>query len=244
MAEYETNALRTAALSNQKSIYVGAAAPTTPYDGQEWHCTSSDPPLVLVYDATNTMWMEHHARYYEEVVSGQTPSITPALNGDGCTVYDTEQSSASYYAYANGSWRNMGGALVRVYPNIDVVEGTTKAKGVTAFNWGTEGARVTDGQRLTLISTNITSNNSGDYALMFIGGTMAETLNGSIEGYIGSTVVIRQGLTTTGTSYSLCSGVVISDTSTNISVKHLATVSGDQLLETGLSMVTVIVKAE
>lgn len=175
MAEWTTEDLRTQELSNQKNIYVGTAAPGTAYDGQVWVCTSSDPPLVKVYDNTNSQWMEHHQVFYETVLSGQMPATTPILNGAVAVTYDTEQSSTTLYARANGSWRDMGGALTRVYPVGDVVSGGSPNPSTDDLAAADTTANLNSGDTVTLHTIYITPTNSGDTICVFGGmGAMGE----------------------------------------------------------------------
>ena len=158
MSEWTTADKMSLSIMNQKTVYIGVAVPATPYDGQVWVCTSSNPPLVKVYDTTNTQWMDHHEVRYETVASGQLPASGVVLNGAISVAYDTEQSGTKLYAYANGSWRDMGGTITRVYPVGDqsvaaltVWSGTTSISYYEAMHGGFSGATV------ILASTNITS---------------------------------------------------------------------------------------
>jgi len=107
MAEWIAENVVDEQLGNQKTVLVQAAVPTTAYDGQVWTCTSSDPPLVKMYDLTNTQWMEHHSRYYRSETDGyKTRGLT--LNGGLALQYDSGGTTTSgdtfLYFKANGEW--------------------------------------------------------------------------------------------------------------------------------------------
>jgi len=245
MAEWETNDLMTAALKNQKNIYVGAAAPGTAYDGQVWVCTSSDPPLVKVYDDTNTQWMEHHQVFYETVVSGQMPATTPILNGAVAVTYDTEQSSCTLYVRANGSWRDMGGALTRVYPQGDVLQIATRAEGAEAAGNIALKHTLTSGNNAVIVSTNITVTNSGDVICAFAGGSInAETSDMRFRLYIGTVEVGSQDIVAAAGVFQvqLASSDVVSDGSTNIYLDAYAFDGDGKAVHTGMSMAAITVK--
>ena len=162
MAEWSQGDKMTVALMNQKTVYVGSGAPTTKYDGQVWVCVSSNPPLLQSYDLTNTNWLKYGESRYETVVSGQLPASGVYLDGALCTAYDTEQSSAKLYAYANGSWRNMGGTLTRTYP----IGNTIKTATETPYDTGA----ILSGQSKNVINSWIAVTNSGDYLVCTVGG--------------------------------------------------------------------------
>ena len=90
--------------ANTKFILIQAAAPSTPYDGQVWMCTSSDPPLLKVYDTTNTHWMENHMKQYLNFSQGYKPLSQPVtLHGDLSLQHDSGSSNNVYlYFKANG----------------------------------------------------------------------------------------------------------------------------------------------
>jgi len=189
MAEWTTATKMAPTIMNQKTVYVGAAVPATPYDGQIWVCTSSDPPLVKVYDTTNTQWLEHHSVRYETVASGQLPASGVILNGTISVAYDTGMSSTKIFARANGSWRDMGGAITRVYPEGDQnVAAVTIFSGTAAGNWYESLGNDFSGAITVLASTNITPTNSGDMICLFGGGHTTLT-SGFIRLFIGTTMV-------------------------------------------------------
>jgi len=108
MAEWTTLDEMTAVLMNQKSVYVGAGAPGTPYDGQFWADISTDPPVVKVYDSTNVQWMAFHPTYYEtQVGAWANPSVTPVSNGTLVVVYNSTQVGTRLYGYSNSAWVNI-----------------------------------------------------------------------------------------------------------------------------------------
>jgi len=200
MSEFTQGEKMTVALMNQKTVYVGAAAPSAKYDGQVWVCTSSDPPLVKVYDTTNTQWMEHHQIIYETRNSGQFPATTPILNGAVAVVYDQQQSSATMYARAGGSWRNMGGALARTYP-------LGYASHVGAIDADTTG-RLASGEEYPIISAYVTVNTSGDYVVGALGGVITPVAGTPyIRLYINNILVGAKRILTEEEIY-LISGIV------------------------------------
>lgn len=245
MAEWETDDLRTAALSNQKNVYVMASAPTTAYDGQVWVCTSSDPPLVKVYDATNTQWMDHHQVFYETVTSGQMPATTPILNGAVAVTYDTEQSSTTLYARANGSWRDMGGALTRVYPAGDVAVKQTRAKGANDAGNIANVVILGSGDTTVLTSTNITPTNSGDVICLFGGGSCNVYIAPMKVRLVIGTVEVASHTLGVGIGYQqlqLVSSDVASNISTNVYMDVQAYQGSGAFHDVGLSMAAITVK--
>ena len=91
---------------NVKEAIIQAAAPSTKYDGQSWHCTSSNPPLVQVYDLTNTQWMKHHPIYHKSASDGYKVQSRPMLDGGANVHYDSGSVNLSgstfFYFKANG----------------------------------------------------------------------------------------------------------------------------------------------
>jgi len=173
MAEWATDDLRTAVRSNKKNVYVMDSAPTTLYEGQVWVCTSSDPPLVKVYDETNTHWMDYHPTYYETVLSGQMPAVTPVTNGTLVVAYDTDQSGTTLYARANSSWRDMGGALTRAYPITDATASKVTSPGTVNLPDGFRGPEViSSGQEYIVVSGAVTPTEDGVTVAAF-GGAVA-----------------------------------------------------------------------
>jgi len=69
--------------ANTKYILIQAAAPNNDYDGQIWENTSSDPPLLKIYDTTNTAYMERRPIWYEVTAATVTevPAASPTLDG-------------------------------------------------------------------------------------------------------------------------------------------------------------------
>lgn len=174
MAEWTTDDLRTAALSNQKNVYVAAAAPGTAYDGQIWVCTSSDPPLVKVYDDTNTQWMQYHPVYYEtQTGAWANPATTPITNGTLVVLYNSTQTGTRLYGYSNAGWVNLAGTLARVYPSQSSIQEDSLAPGANSISVGLYSpVRVMSGQAYTMASLFITPTNSGDIVTAY-GGTGA-----------------------------------------------------------------------
>ena len=241
MSEFVAADKLSVATLNQKTVYVGAAVPGTTYDGMMWVCTSSDPPLVKVYDDTNGRWIEHHEVLYETVTSGGFPAATPVLNGTLCVAYDTEQSATTLYARSYGSWRNMGGSLTRVYP----VGGTQKtviiSGGAGSLSWGAS-FWGESGVETILVSTNITPTNSGDYVVAFIGGAIApDYYSGErLRLYIGTTKVADISMESLNV-IALTSGAVCSNTSTNVYAAIYSSISST-ISHTGLGFGVVSVK--
>ena len=56
MSEWQTDETITADKLNRKEPYVGDSAPSNPTDGQLWVDTSQNPPVIKIYDATNSAW--------------------------------------------------------------------------------------------------------------------------------------------------------------------------------------------
>jgi len=206
MANGKTNDLRTAILSNQKNVYVMNSAPTTAYDGQFWVCTSSDPPLVKVYDLTNARWMEYHALYYEAVTSGQMPAATPVTNGALAVAYDTEQSGTTLYARANGSWRDMGGALTRAYPIADVTSTVVRGPGTVNLPDGFRlESGIGSGAEYIIVSGSITPSEDGVTVVAFGGVvTKGETnKSGEVRLYLDGTEKASESIINTYETISL-----------------------------------------
>lgn len=109
MSEWSDEDVVDEQLGNQKMVLVQAAAPATAYSGQVWVCTSSDPPLVKVYDATNTQWMERNTAYYRSASDGYKTQGKPlTLNGGLAIQYDSGGTATSgdvfLYFKANNLW--------------------------------------------------------------------------------------------------------------------------------------------
>jgi len=120
MAEFSTDDLITAALLNQKTIYIGTGAPSTVYDGQLWVDTSENPPLLKIYDATNTMWLELRPIWYEtQSGSWADPSTSPVIDGTLAIVYNSTQGATRLYARANNNWYNIFGAASVENPTFE-----------------------------------------------------------------------------------------------------------------------------
>ena len=104
MSEFTTDQLTDEATANQKFILVQAASPNVAYDGETWGCTSSDPPLLKTYDATNTRWMEKHMNQYLNITQGYKPLSQPTtLHGDLSLQHDSGSSDNVFlYFKANG----------------------------------------------------------------------------------------------------------------------------------------------
>jgi len=93
---------------NSKTIYVGSGAPSTTYDGQFWVDISTDPPVLKLYDDTNSQWMQYHPVYYEtQAGAWANPSVTPVSNGTMVILYNSTQDDTRLYVYANDSWHNL-----------------------------------------------------------------------------------------------------------------------------------------
>lgn len=108
MAEFANQDLRTVALSNQKSVYVGSGAPGTAYEGQHWVDISTDPPVLKVYDLTNTSWMTMYPVYYEtQADAWAAPSQSPITNGTLVVLFNSTQAGTRLYVRSNGAWVNL-----------------------------------------------------------------------------------------------------------------------------------------
>ena len=227
----------------QKLVYVGAAAPGTTYDGQVWVCTSSNPSLVKINDATNSGWLQQGETRYETVLSGQLPSSGVYLNGALCVAYDTEQSGTKLYAYANGSWRNMGGTITRVYPIGSVASFQTRAHGGGSIPVGA-GVDLNSGITLLLCSTSITATNSGDVVCLFGGGTMGREWAGQeqrIRLFIGTTQVGSHLSDAAYHQFSMASTAMVPNTPINVYMDAIGVNSGS-FYHTGFTMAAVSVK--
>ena len=225
-------------------MYVGTAVPGTAYDGQIWVCTSSDPPLLKNYDDTNSNWRQHHETRYDEVTSGQLPVSGAYLDGTLSVVYDTEQSSATLYAYANGSWRDMGGSLSRVYPVGDQTVTSLYSGGTTSLGVGNR-IDSSGGYSYIMYSGNITPENSGDYVVAYAAGFSLQpgsATSGTIRMFVGAVQIGELKLLNSvpRDAFSICSGTVASDTSTNVYVDLYFNNSGQIYLgPTGFGAVSV-----
>jgi hypothetical protein len=243
MSEWTAGDKMTVALMNQKTLYVGSGAPTTKYDGQLWASVSSNPPLLKSYDATNSGWMQYGETRYETVLSGQLPASGVYLNGALCVAYDTQQSSAKMFAYANGSWRNMGGTLARTYPYGAAQDTGTVGGDTNSVDWGKTEAKLASGASATLAIAYVKPDTSGDYVVAYAGGTGLENTGGDvrIRLIIGSVQVGEQALMDTKTYITLISGAQVSNASCSISLKYYSARSGGSITHTGLSVGGVVV---
>ena len=108
MSEWASGDKGTVSLMNQKTFYVGTGAPAVAYDGQPWVDTSTNPPVLKIYDTTNTAWMTHHPVYYEtQTGAWANPSTTPVSNGTLVVLYNSTQAGTRLYAYSNSGWVNL-----------------------------------------------------------------------------------------------------------------------------------------
>lgn len=247
MAEWVQGDKMTVALMNQKTVYIGAAAPATPYDGQVWNCTSSNPPLVKSYDLTNTRWQEHHEARYETVNSGQTPISGVYLNGTLCVAYDTELSGTKLYGYANNSWRDMGGTLVRAYPFGAISSMVNLVNGAAVIgDIGVGTGPVVSGEIKTILSTNINPTTSGCTVVIFAGGIVSPTVTthkADLLLKIGTETVFTVRTSGGWNTYSLLgfqNG--IGNTSTNISLQLQSRQSGSLYIYGGASLAALSVE--
>jgi len=108
MAEFVTLDEMTAIVMNKKSVYIGAGAPGTPYDGQVWVNTTTDPPILEIYDNDNTQWMVYNPTYYEtqSVEAWASPTVTPVTNGTIVIKYNSHAAvlATRIYIYSNSAW--------------------------------------------------------------------------------------------------------------------------------------------
>lgn len=104
MAEWANEDVADEMLCNQKTVLVQAGAPTTAYEGQVWVCTSSDPPIMKVYDDTNTQWMDRPPAWYESVGYIKEPAHAPVVNGTLVIQYNTNISSTVLFMRADNDW--------------------------------------------------------------------------------------------------------------------------------------------
>jgi hypothetical protein len=124
MAEWSTYDEITAALLNQKTVYIGTTAPSTPYDGQIWVDISKDPPVVKLYDTTNTQWLTYFPIIYEtDTGSWSDPTFSPAQNGTLVVSYNADQGEARLYMYANDAWEYANAAASPLETTYDTLEG-------------------------------------------------------------------------------------------------------------------------
>jgi hypothetical protein len=108
MAEWSNRDQMSAALMNQKTVYVGSGAPGTAYDGQFWVDTSTDPPTLKMYDSTNTQWLTMYPIWYEtQSGAWADPSESPVVNGTIVVVYNSTQADTRLYVRANSAWKNL-----------------------------------------------------------------------------------------------------------------------------------------
>lgn len=96
---------------NVKEVIVQSANPTNPYDGTFFVDTDDDPPIVRIYDDTNTAYMTKHAIWYStgakryktvDILDGRT-----VRNGVLSIQHDTTESDDFLYFMANSVWYGM-----------------------------------------------------------------------------------------------------------------------------------------
>ena len=92
--------------ANQKMVLIQDSAPTNAYSGQVWTCTSSDPPLVKIYDAKNSQWMERREVTYRSGVNLFKPLLgsPKTLNGHLSIQHDTASGVTYLYFKSNSAW--------------------------------------------------------------------------------------------------------------------------------------------
>jgi hypothetical protein len=229
---------------NTKMITIQSGAPSTTYDGMVWVCVSSNPPLVQVRDETNSAWLKHGETRYEVVNSGGFPSSGVYLPGTLSVNYDQQQSTTVLFAYANSSWRNMGGTITRIYPVGDKNVNLAISGGESQYTSIERRLNGTSGSVIILGSTNITPSNSGDFLAAFVGGCVypynaANTAN--LRLFVGTTQVGSQALTVGAPRVALASGLTASNTSTNVYTDIYFTISGS-FATTGLGFAAITVK--
>lgn len=89
--------------ANIKFIIVQTDAPSPVYDGQVHIDTDDDPPLIRIYDTTNTMWLQRkHITY--DTVNNEYPSESPVLNGSLQVRYDSGSTQHQLLTRANSKW--------------------------------------------------------------------------------------------------------------------------------------------
>jgi len=177
MAEWTTNDLRTAILSNKKSVYIGSGAPGIAYDGQHWVDISTDPPVLKVYDLTNTTWMTMYPIYYEtQSGAWANPSQSPITNGTVVVVYNSTQAGTRLYVRSNGAWANLDTASSPSLTGTAVV-GEVKT-GSTFYK--DDYTKLTGNGTQTLSAANETVN-AGYYAATTLSAVDSDLATGNVK---------------------------------------------------------------
>ena len=106
MSSWTSGQVITEGGANQKFVLIQAAAPSNSYEGQMWVCTSSDPPLLKVYDDTNAAWMERRQIEYESITEDfdKKPDVTPHLFGTLVVQYNSGTGKTYLYAYSQDTY--------------------------------------------------------------------------------------------------------------------------------------------
>lgn len=122
MAEWVVGDEITAALANQKMVYVDTDAPgnppAIPYDGQFWVDTSTNPPTVKTYDATKPVWVSMFPIFYETQTAEvwADPVQSPVVNGTLVVKYNSHAAvlATRLYGCSNGAWINLDAEVTQV----------------------------------------------------------------------------------------------------------------------------------
>jgi len=132
LSEFSQGDKLSPAVLNQKTVYVGSGEPSTKYDGQIWVDVSTDPPIVKVYDLSNTQWMTYHPTYYEEQSGAWAdPSVSPVTDGTLVVVYNSTEDETRLYGYSNDAWVNLAELTISVIPVFEKYYEGTLAAGAT-----------------------------------------------------------------------------------------------------------------
>ena len=87
--------------ANTKFITIQSSNPSPIYDGQVFIDTDDNPPLIRVYDLTNTQWMTRPRNPYQS-----THFINPeiSLANNGALVVQYNGTKTVLLARTNGEW--------------------------------------------------------------------------------------------------------------------------------------------
>ena len=94
MSLWATNETVTADKANQKTVFVGATAPTSTFAGQVWMDTTADVPIVKVRNAANTKWLFHN--YTLRKTADETVNNSVTLQNDDHLVTATLPASSAW----------------------------------------------------------------------------------------------------------------------------------------------------
>lgn len=221
MSEWTVNDEMTAALMNQKCVYIGSGAPDVPYEGQFWVDISTDPPTIKMYDLTNTAWMPLYPIYYEtqSAEAWADPTQTPITNGTIVIKYNSHANvlDTRIYVRSNSAWANLDTASSPTLTGNAVVSDVesgktfykddyTKLTGTLALTGDAEVGDVEDGKFFYK-----------DGLKTKLEGTLALDGN-AVEADVKSGVTFFSNLLKTkktgtlSTAYALGDGVLVTDT--------------------------------